>query len=245
MWLHLGTVANVWELCEDRVLIGLPADRGVLSMWAYHRTAPSCRPAGANLAFECVEPFVEWPSILKASACRSSYDATRTGALTDDPKSRVHLDLRVRAVTPVWDAEAVPATDTGAAMAEQSWAREHYEQLAHAHGHLIVDSDLIAFNGHVWRDHSRGPRGADTPRDWRGHVIASGVMPSGCGFGFSRYWTRDGRVTLEDAYVIDDQGLEHVSVDRIPGPAVVARDGEKFTASIGGVEIEVDAGVHG
>lgn len=185
MWLHLGTVANVWELCEDRVLIGLPADRGVLSMWAYHRTAPSCRPAGANLAFECVEPFVEWPSLLKASACRSSYDATRTGALTDGPKSRVQLDLHVRALTPVWDAEAVPATDTGAAMAEQSWAREHYEQLAHAHGHLIVDSDLIAFKGHVWRDHSRGPRGADTLRDWRGHVIASGVMPSGCGFGSS------------------------------------------------------------
>jgi hypothetical protein len=42
MWLHLGTVADRWEMWEDRVLIALPEDQGVLSMWAYHRTARRC-----------------------------------------------------------------------------------------------------------------------------------------------------------------------------------------------------------
>ncbi|EUA51299.1 hypothetical protein I552_2240 [Mycobacterium xenopi 3993] len=34
MWLHLGTVANIWEMWEERVLIAPPEDHGVLAMWA-------------------------------------------------------------------------------------------------------------------------------------------------------------------------------------------------------------------
>ncbi|MDT5015787.1 MAG: hypothetical protein QOD39_1947, partial [Mycobacterium sp.] len=60
MWLHLGTVADKWEMWEDRVLIALPEDQGVLSMWAYHRTAAERQPAGANLEFHCEEPFRKW-----------------------------------------------------------------------------------------------------------------------------------------------------------------------------------------
>ena len=32
LWLHLGTVANIWEMWEDRVLIALPEEHGVLAM---------------------------------------------------------------------------------------------------------------------------------------------------------------------------------------------------------------------
>jgi len=44
----------------NAALVALPDDEGVLSMWAYHRTDPARRPAGANLRFECLEPFRRW-----------------------------------------------------------------------------------------------------------------------------------------------------------------------------------------
>lgn len=234
MWLHLGTVADMWEMWEDRVLIALPADEGVLSMWAYHRTVPDRQPAGANLAFRCDQPFRKWHITFDGFCVRSSYDAMRTGILTDGPKSHVRLDLEVVGLTPIWDAEAVPTTETGAGMAEQSWAREHYEQLIQVTGVLTVDGRTIPFDGGGWRDHSCGPRGADTLTDWGGHVIAGGVMPSSRAFGLCRYWARDGRTTLEGAYVVSDGRLRSVALDRIPGPVVLARDGETFTLLIDG-----------
>src|SRR5690606_14563072 len=112
---------------EDRVLIALPEDQGVLSMWAYHRTVPDRQPAGSNLAFRCERPFTKWRITFDGFCVKSSYEAMRTGLLTDGPKSHVQLDLNVAGLTPVWDAESGPAIASGAGMAEQSWAREHYE----------------------------------------------------------------------------------------------------------------------
>jgi hypothetical protein len=238
MWLHLGTVADMWEMWEDRVLIALPADRGVLSMWAYHRTVPERRPAGANLAFRCEEPFARWHITFDGFCLRSSYDAMRSAPLPDGPKTHVRLDLEVQGVTPVWDAEASPPTDSGAGMAEQSWAREHYEQLTRVVGEVTVGSETFLFDGSGWRDHSRGPRGADTLTDWGGHVIAGGVMPSGRAFGFCRYWARDGRTTLQGAYAVTDGSLRHVKLEEVPPPAVLQRDGEQFGCKLDGQPIE-------
>jgi hypothetical protein len=232
MWLHLGTVAEVWEMWEDRVLIALPADQGVLAMWAYHRTVPERQPGGANLQFRCEEPFKQWHITFDGFCVRSSYEAMRTGLLTDGPKSRVQLDLSVECVTPVWDAESGPETPTGAGMVEQSWAREHYEQLTKVAGQLAVDGVITNINGGGWRDHSRGPRGADTLTNWGGHVISGGVLPSGRAFGACRYWARDGRITLEGAYVVEDGALRHVGIEQTPGPAVLTRDGEVYTLAL-------------
>jgi hypothetical protein len=234
MWLHLGTVADMWEMWEDRVLIALPEDQGVLSMWAYHRTVPDRQPAGSNLAFRCERPFTKWRITFDGFCVKSSYQAMRTGLLTDGPKSHVQLDLNVAGLTPVWDAESGPAIASGAGMAEQSWAREHYEQLTRVTGEVRIDGEPIRFDGGGWRDHSRGPRGADTLTDWGGHVIVGGVMPSGRAFGLCRYWARDGRITLEGAYVVEDGALRHVQVDEIPSPAELSRDGEQFTVAFDG-----------
>lgn len=230
MWLHLGTVADRWEMWEDRVLIALPEEQGVLSMWAYHRTVPERQPAGSNLAFRCEEPFVKWRITFDGFCLRSSYDAMRTGLLTDGPKTHVRLDLDVECMTPVWDA----ATAAGGGMAEQSWAREHYEQLTRVTGQVAVDGSTIDFRGGGWRDHSRGPRGGDTLTDWGGHVITGAALPSGRAFGLCRYWARDGRTTLEGAYVVEDGVLRHVGIERIPPRAQLARDGETYTLALDG-----------
>jgi hypothetical protein len=229
MWLHLGTVADMWEMWEDRVLIALPEDQGVLSMWAYHRTVAERQPAGANLEFRCERPFQKWRITFDGFCLRSSYEQMRTGMLADGPKSHVRLDLDVDCVTPVWDAASA-----GDGMAEQSWAREHYEQLTRVRGRLVVDGVAVDFNGGGWRDHSRGPRGADTLEDWGGHVITGGVLPSGRAFGMCRYWARDGHTTLEGAYVVEDGVLRQVGITSAPSPAVLARAGEAYSFALEG-----------
>ena len=229
MWLHLGTVADMWEMWEDRVLIALPEDQGVLSMWAYHRTVAERQPAGANLAFRCERPFHQWRITFDGFCLRSSYEQMRTGLLADGPKSHVRLDLDVECLTPVWDAATA-----GEGMAQQSWAREHYEQLTRVTGTLVVDGVAMDFDGGGWRDHSRGPRGADTLKDWGGHVITGGVLPSGRAFGMCRYWARDGHTTLEGAYVVDDGVLRQVDVISAPPRAQLARDGESYSLELGG-----------
>jgi hypothetical protein len=228
MWLHLGTVADNWEMWEDRVLIGLPEDQGVLSMWAYHRTVAERQPAGANLEFRCEEPFRKWRITFEGFCLRSSYEQMRTGPLADGSKSHVRMDLVVECVTPVWDAATA-----GEGMAQQSWAREHYEQLTRVTGQLAVDGVSIDFNGVGWRDHSRGPRGADTLKDWGGHVITGGMLPSGRAFGLCRYWARDGHTTLEGAYVVDDEVLRHVDIASVPPPAAGTRHGETYSFALG------------
>lgn len=232
MWLHLGTVANIWEMWEDRVLIALPEAHGVLAMWAYHRTVPERQPGGANLEFRCEHPFKKWHIRFDGFCVRSSYETMRTGLITDGPKSHVQLDLDVECLTPVWDAEAAPETKTGAGMAEQSWAREHYEQLTKVTGQLAIDGVTTDFDGGGWRDHSRGPRDASTLTTWGGHVITGAVMPRGRAFGMCRYWAPDGRVTLEGAYVVEDGALRHVDIDEAPQPAVLARAGETYTLAL-------------
>jgi hypothetical protein len=229
MWLHLGTVADRWEMWEDRVLIALPEDQGVLSMWAYHRTVPDRQPAGANLEFRCERPFQTWHITFDGFCVRSSYEVMRSGLLVDGAKCHVRVDLEVECVTPVWDAATA-----GEGMAEQSWAREHYEQLTRVTGEVTVDGIATEFNGVGWRDHSRGPRGADTLKDWGGHVITGGVLPSGSAFGMCRYWARDGRTTLEGAYVVEEGVLRHVDIVSAPPPPVLARDGETYSLTIDG-----------
>jgi len=233
MWLHLGTVADMWEMWEDRVLIALPEDQGVLSMWAYHRTVPERQPAGANLEFRCEQPFRKWRITFDGFCLRSSYGEMRTGLLSDGPKSHVRLDLEVECVTPVWDAGTA-----GDGMSKQSWAREHYEQLTRVTGEVTVDGVASHFDGGGWRDHSRGPRGADTLADWGGHVIAGGVMPSGRAFGLCRYWARDGHTTLEGAYTVTNGVLGHVALEQIPQAPLIQRDGERFTCALDGASMQ-------
>lgn len=229
MWLHLGTVADMWEMWEDRVLIALPEDQGVLSMWAYHRTVPERQPAGANLEFRCEQPFRKWRITFDGFCLRSSYAEMRTGLLGDGPKSHVRLDLEVECITPVWDAATA-----GDGMSKQSWAREHYEQLTRVTGQVTVDGVASHFDGGGWRDHSRGPRGADTLADWGGHVIAGGVMPGGRAFGLCRYWARDGHTTLEGAYTVTNGVLGHVALEQIPQSPLLQRGGERFTCALDG-----------
>jgi hypothetical protein len=244
MWLHLGTMPWDWEVWEDRALVALPGDEGTLSMWAYHRTDPSRRPGGANLRFECLEPFQRWRVTFDGVGLRTPHDEMRTSAVHDGEKVPLQVDLEIEMMTPVWDAETASTENTGrGSMGSQQWAKEHYEQLYVARGTVRWGAQEVAFDGAGWRDHSRGPRGG-AMANWGGHVIAGCLFrDSGRAFGLSRYWAPDGSITLEGGYVVEDGKLDHTRVTGIPPFDELLRDGEKlpFALTWGSRTLELEA----
>jgi hypothetical protein len=244
LWMHLGTMAWEWETWEDRVLVALPGDEGALSMWAYHRTDPARRPGGANLRFECLEPFRRWRVTFDGMAVRTPYEEMRTRRVSDGEKERLHVELETEATTPVWDAGTAAGAHTGqGSMDSQEWAKEHYEQLYVARGTVAWGDREVAFDGAGWRDHSRGPRGG-AMASWGGHVIAGCVFrESRRAFGLSRYWDRDKTVTLEGGYIVQDGRLEHARVVEVPLFDELRHDGERlpFVLQAGERTLEVEA----
>jgi len=246
-WLHLGTVANEWHLWEDRALVWLPGDQGVLSMCATHKTAPERRPAGSNLAFRCVEPFKRWKVTFDGFALHTTNEEMAEGRARDGLKQRLTLDLDVECTVPVWDAHAAAEADTGqGTMRGQGWATEHYEQLYRATGPVRIarggrqpsavsgdDVLEIDFDGTGWRDHSRGPRGGSTGAPWGGHVIMGCSYPSGKAWGLSQYWTPEGVISLEGGYVVDADGtLHHAQVTESPRLRELRMAGEQLPVGL-------------
>ena len=209
-WLHLGSVPNEWDMWEDRVLVCLPGEEGVLTQWGYYYTPQKKKPAGPNLAFRCIEPFRRWKVTFDGFAQHVTNSDMAKGLAPDSLRKRLIIDLDIDCATPVWDAHTSAHGKGGKGeMTTQSWAKEHYEQLYRARGVVRVDGVEHVIDGTGWRDHSRGPRGGGTGEPWGGHVISGCLFPSGRAFVFSTYWRPDGKVTLEGAAVVDGQGVFH------------------------------------
>ncbi|HVW41939.1 MAG TPA: hypothetical protein VHC18_11395 [Amycolatopsis sp.] len=219
LWLHLGTVPNDWGMWEDRAYVCLPGDDGVLSMVAYHRTPEEQRPAGANLAFRCLEPWRRWRVSFDGFGLHTSNKEMTEGRARVGPMQPFSLDLDVEMAVPAWDAHAAAEAETGqGSMRGQGWATHHYEQLYRANGTVALQRGTHDFHGFGWRDHSRGPRGGNTGAPWGGHVITGTLYPdSGRAWGLSRYWGPDGAISLEGGYVVDADGtLHHARVTTTP-----------------------------
>jgi hypothetical protein len=217
MWLHLGTVPGNWTMWEDRVLVMLPRGRGALSLRAYHHTAPERRPAGPGLEFRQREPWRRWQVRFDGFGLHTTQDEMLAGVAPDGPTQPFAVDLDIDCVTPAWDARTATRLASGAGdMESQKWASEHYEQLVRAAGTVTLETGSVPFSGYGWRDHSRGPRHG-TLDGWGGHVILGCVYPeSGRAWGLSRYYTREGRITLEGGYVFADGKFEHARVITAP-----------------------------
>jgi hypothetical protein len=230
LWLHLGTEPSEWALWKERSLVFLPGDRGVLSMWSYHRTAPERRPAGASLAFQCIEPFRRWHLSFDGFGLHSLNEEMRVGRVRDGRKQRFALELDIECAVPVWDAHAAATSGTGeGSMASQGWATEHYEQLYTATGTVQLESGEIALEGTGWRDHSRGPRG-EGAGTWGGHVVMGCLFPeSGRAFGLSRFYDLDATITLAGGYVVgEDCILHHAEVVDAPRLRSLQLSGEQL-----------------
>lgn len=218
VWLHLGTVPDKWTMWEDRVLVMLPGEEGALSMRGYHHTAPERRPAGPGLEFRQIVPWRRWRVSFDGFGLHTPVAEMLEGTARDGPGKPFAVDLDVEMLTSAWDARTAAAKDSGAGdMDSHDWANDHYEQLLHATGTVTPPSGVtVPFNGYGWRDHSRGARDHKMMLDWGGHVIVGCPYPSGKGWGFSRYYATDGRITLEGGYVYVDGRFEHARVLTAP-----------------------------
>jgi hypothetical protein len=150
------------------------------------------------------------------------------GITRDGPGKPFSADLDIECLTPAWDARTAADLESGAGdMDSHDWASEHYEQLVHATGTVTLPSgDTIPFDGYGWRDHSRGARDHSLMMDWGGHIIVGCPYPSGKGWGFSRYYAVDGRITLEGGYVFVDGKFEHAKVLTAPRLTELQHGGE-------------------
>jgi hypothetical protein len=240
MWLHLGTVPDKWTMWEDRVLVMLPADQGALSVRAYHHTAPERRPAGAGLEFRQEQPWRRWHLSFDGFGLHTPQSDMLEGVGRDGPVQPFAADLQVELLTPAWDARTAAALESGAGdMDSHGWANEHYEQLARATGTITLQSGrCIPFSGYGWRDHSRGARDHSMLMEWGGHVIIGCPYPSGRGWGLSRYYASDGRITLEGGYVFIDGQFEHARVIQAPRLSEL-----KFGDEVLPVRLEYSGGV--
>ena len=230
-WLHLGSVPTEWRMWEDRVLVCLPGDDGVLTMWAYYYTPQEKKPAGPNLAFKCIEPFRRWKVTFDGFAMHVSNADMAKGLAPDGLKKRLIIDLDIECAIPVWDAHLAAHSAHGKGeMTSQGWAKEHYEQLYRATGVVKVDDKTYPIEQATgWRDHSRGPRGGGTGEPWGGHVIAGCLYPSGRAWIFSTYWRPDGKITLEGACVVEKDGsFRHAEVLNPPRLRELKMSGEKL-----------------
>jgi len=225
LWTHLGTWPDDFGLWEDEVLCSLPGDDGMLWSFGYHRTEAERRPAGAGLAFRCVEPFRHWHATYDGVVVRTPYDEARTGRVRDGDKELLRFDLDLECVAPAWD----PAAAHGADMAAQSWASRHYQQLIRATGEMHLEDRTIAFEGFGARDHSRGQRGHAVAH-FGGHDLFTAAFPSGNAFGMMQMWDPTGAVNLAAGYVVLDGVLHHAEIVEAPRlPADFAIRGEELT----------------
>lgn len=85
----------------------------------------------------------------------------------------------------------------------------------------------------------------DGMRSWGGHVILGCVHPeSGRAWGLSRYYTRDGLITLEGGYVFADGEFEHARVVAAPRLRELRYQGESLPVALqwpgGSLEARLD-----
>jgi hypothetical protein len=211
LWMHLGTWPDDFGLWEDQVLCALPGDDGMLWAFGYHRTSNDRKPGGGALRFQCIEPFRHWRITFDGVATLSSPGDARSDLVRDGEKRQIGLDLDATMVAPAWD----PAAAHREAMAAQSWASAHYQQLLTLAGSVTVDGQTMDFDGRGVRDHSRGQRG-QAPEHFGGHDLITAAYPSGRAFGIMRMWDPTGVVNLNAGYVVVDGAMSDAEVIEAP-----------------------------
>lgn len=216
MWLHLGTWPDDFGIWEDYVQLHLPDNQGTLWSKSYMRVSPDLRPSAANLRAECVEPWKRWRLTYDGIAYRTPPETLRTGLAQDGVREVLGFDFTLDMAGPVWDAHSsAESKHGGGSMADQVWAKDHYQQLYTVKGTITIDGETKPFNGTGVRDHSRGQRGLKMDQ-FAGHALITALYPSGKGFGMQRMWNPEGKVTLDTAFVWIDGRYEFASVVECP-----------------------------
>ncbi|MDE0885507.1 MAG: hypothetical protein OSB70_08245 [Myxococcota bacterium] len=112
-----------------------------------------------GLRFDVIEPSEELSTRYSGGAvelkdARSMSDPAK--AFRKSPRRRLEIDLRHRAVGPMYGSSRSRSEEER--NPEKQFGKAHYEQHMHVTGRLQIDDETLEIDGYGLRDHSWGPR---------------------------------------------------------------------------------------
>jgi hypothetical protein len=207
--LGIEAMADRWDARGVQVNVAFPDGRAVIVRDLGEGRSPVdtdgvCRTfAAGGLTFHCDEPFTRHTITYDGTAVDTTADVLALEPFPDAERVPLHVELVVEAAVPPWvsgtlNADAKRLFDEGFA---GMFISPRYEQLCNAEGRVRIGPDEWTFTGGALRIHRQGPR--DVGGFW-GHCWASGLFPSGRGFGALAFPPRsDGQPTFNEGYVFD------------------------------------------
>lgn len=190
--------------------------------------------AGANLRYQCLEPFRRWrcsfKGVMQDVTVARSY---MSGVSAEYHRVPVSFEIDTEMGAPAWIQGAF--TEGGLGPVASFIGGERYEQLFRATGQLTVGGVRLAISGCGNRTHRLGRRdltATTTAPRMLGHVWAAALFPSGGGFGLQAYPTADGGMLWAEGYVIRDGALVGAQVLRAPWLNSYWSRGERLAISL-------------
>jgi len=204
---HLDAIQDYFQLRTERHWLALNDGRVLYNYTDGWRSTPR-KPSGANMEFECLEPFRRWRLDYTGTMRISSAEELLRGRPVEGPRAIVRFHIDVEMAAPPWQQGKHSAASAEAIKGDSGRfiGGERYEQLHRMKGWVKIDNEHMDIEGIGVRTHRRGTR--DMAR-WHGHVWQTAIFPSGRGFGLDVMPsddTRAGRATpvFNEGYVIEN-----------------------------------------
>jgi hypothetical protein len=175
--------------------------------------------AGANLRYECLQPFRRWrcsfSGVMQDVTVPRSY---MSGVSPEFHRVPVSFEIETEMGAPAWIQGAF--TKGGLGPVTSFIGGERYEQLFRAEGEIKLGGEpIIPWSGFGNRTHRYGHRDLNAsgaaPR-MLGHVWTAALFPSGSGFGLQAYPTADGGILWSEGYIVRDGALRGAEVVQAP-----------------------------
>lgn len=187
---HLDIIQDAFPLRTERHWLALQDGRVLYNYIDGWRSTPT-KPSGANMVFECVEPFKTWTIDFLGTMRISSAEELSRGRPVEGPRAVVQFHIDAEMAAPPWPIGRLDP-GAGAEMAADSGrfvGGERYEQLYRMTGYVRIDQEEIHIAGTGMRTHRRGTREMER---WHGHSWQTALFPSGRAFGLMRFPGADG-----------------------------------------------------
>lgn len=227
--LHLNSVEAFWPLRRETLSILLPGGRALVEINDGGLTRER-KPGGANLWFECIDPFRRWIGGYQGVMQETSLQELAQGTLQEGRRSIVRFNFSVEVVTPPWTQ--------GSRSGQTALTTEHdasrfigglrYEQLCrHKTSLTIGDEPTVTFEGTCLRTHRQGTRSTS---QMAGHSWQTALFEDGRAFGLMRFPDAAGNVIWGEAFVrLSDGSLHDAKIIQSPWLRNSHSSGESFT----------------
>lgn len=233
--LHLNSVEAFWPLRRETISILLPDGRALVEINDGGLTRER-RPGGANLWFECIQPFKRWIGAYQGIMRETSLEELARGLLPEGPRSVVRFEFDVEIAAPPWTqgsrSDQIPLAVEGDAGRFIGGLR--YEQLCRHETRLTIgDTAPVVFYGTCLRTHRQGSRNT---AQMSGHSWQTALFKDGRAFGLMRFPDAAGNVLWGEAFVrMPDGKLQDARIIDSPWLSSRSSSGETFT-----IRLEVD-----